>query len=82
VISYAAPGSVVGEISSAVSKSVTADQQITYVFSFDISDKGVEGPGVPPETLWINLKSTSITGEAYGMVFTIGMLSWRDGRHV
>jgi pectin methylesterase-like acyl-CoA thioesterase len=83
-IAYATPGSVVGEVSDTVSQSVVADEQITYAFQMDISDKGLQGSGLTPETLWINLEADVIPGGAsiFGMVFDVAFLSWRSGSHI
>jgi hypothetical protein len=84
IIAYAAPGDTIGEVSSVVSQSVVADEQITYAFEMDISDKGVQADGVAPETLWINIVASSIpaASEVYGIVFNVGFLSWRRGSHI
>jgi hypothetical protein len=84
IIAYATPGDTIGEVSSVVSQSVVANEQITYAFEMDISDKGVQADGVAPETLWINIVASSIpaVSEVYGIVFNVGFLSWRRGSHI
>ena len=77
-----APGSTVGEISSVISKAVTAGQQATFIFELDISDKGIEDSSGLPEAIWLNLEASDLTGEVYGMVFDMAFLSWRIGSHV
>jgi hypothetical protein len=81
-ISTTSVGSTVGEVTQTISKSVTAGQQITYEFTLDISDKGIEGDGVSPETIWVNLEADAIPGDVYGMIFEIKMLQFKNGEHV
>jgi len=78
----ATPGNTLGEIVSTVSKTVISGQQITYTFLMHIHDKGVQGDGITPDNLWINLVADSIPGDVYGMTFDIGFLSWRRGSHI
>jgi len=81
-ISTSAPGSTVGEVSDAVTASVTAGQQDTFRFELDISDKGVESAGSNPEAMWLNIVSTTIPGNIQNAALDYGFLSWRNGKHV
>lgn len=76
------PSSTVGEISSPVSKTVVANQQITYTFSLDISSLGVDNPAIGPATLWLNLEADSRPGNVYGITFATRLLQWRLGSHI
>lgn len=78
------PTVTTGEVSQAITKTVTALQQETFTFELDISDKGKEGAGVPAELLWLNLEATSRpgAGNIFGMSFLVKALQFRDGEHV
>lgn len=78
----AAPGNTTGEVTQTVSKTVVAGEQITYEFELDISDKGIEGDGIQPEAIWVNLEADALPGDVYGIVFDIKMLSFKRGSHV
>jgi len=80
-ISTTAVGATTGEISEAVTQTVVAGEQITFNFNLDISDRGVED-GIIQEVLWVNIGATTRPGNVYGMVFQIGFLNWRVGRHI
>ena len=82
-ISTSDPVSTTGEISVTESQPVVTGEQITYIFSLDISDKGVQSSGGIADTLWLNVEADALNGGTiYGMVFDIGFLSWRTGQHV
>jgi hypothetical protein len=81
-ISTTDPVTTTGEQSVTVSKSVTAGQQVTYEFELDISDYGVEGPGLLPDVLWLNLEADSRPGNVYGALFQVELLQNRLGRHI
>jgi hypothetical protein len=82
VISSNNPGSVVGEVSQAVLVAGVATQQAWWIFDLNISDKGVETLASNPESIWINVETTTVAGNLDGMQFEIEMLNWRDGEHI
>jgi len=82
-ISTTDPSSTTGEQSDAVTEAVTAGQEKWFDFEFDISDLGEQAiSGSPPNSVWVNLVSTTRPGNVYGIQFYLSMLKWRDGGHI